>query len=178
MSSYQVDYLLSITRIPKRFYAMVMGLEGREAVYHNPGASVQSYVVAKAINKEIMLVPPEMIEDVKECESFSTSKEVLAKINEALIKVATQLINYVTEQPPERRGSLFKDVAKLHELANMIKTSFDAFMSTQDTIAMHVDMSSMPGVMYKQSLFDMQDSVEDLSFKLERMTTPPGSTAA
>lgn len=176
-AAYQVDYLLSVSRVPRRFYALIMGLDGRDAIYKNPGVSLQSYVIARCVKNEITTLDPEMVECVRECESFGSSKEVLAKINEALISSATKLISFVSSLAPDKRSTFVQDVTQLHNLANIIKNTFDAFISTQDAISMHVDLASMSGITYKQAIFDMQDAVENLSFKLEHVTNPSPEVA-
>lgn len=170
--SYQIDYLLSMSRIPVRFYALIHKLSGKDAVYQNPGISVTSFVLARALRKEVVELEDQLVENFKMCVLFSTDRNILNQINESLIQASSGLVDQMSSLSQDQRLRLLPDVQELHTLGQMIKMAYDSLLSIQvkDEI---VEINNIPGVTYKQNIFDMQDKIEEVSQKLEALLNPP-----
>lgn len=168
-SSYQVNTLLSISRLPDHFYALVNDLEGHDAEYKNPGVALRSYVVSHCLHREIIQIsdlPDAVLKDVIECEQFSTSGSTLSKIVEMLLAATIDASMKIAALPPENYKQFITFIKPLSEIGQVVKMSFDAFILTQDPAKDYVDIMSMPGIMLKATLFDLQDLLDDVTFAL------------
>lgn len=172
--SYQTDYILSMSRIPVRFFPLIHGLTGRDATYQNPGISVQSFVVANGLRKEVIELEGQLVESFKICEHFSMDKEVLSRINESLIQSAATLLDQMNTLPQDLRFKMLSMAHSLHENGKMIQMSFDSLLESQNGNG-DVNIMSIPGVTYKQAIFDMQDKIEEVIQMLDEST--PDSVA-
>lgn len=173
--AFQVNYLLSMARLPVHFYAVLNGLKGRDVTYANPGISLQSFVIAKCISRETVSLSGEMLNTVRECESFSQSAETFAKITEMLITHTSGVITKVMSLDPASQLSMAKDITDLDNMSKVAKLCFDSFIMSQDPASDKVDVMSQLGINLKQALFDLQGMIEDLSYKIEQIpeSNPP-----
>ena len=171
IKSYQVNYLLSISRLPDHFYAMVNGLSRHDATYQNPGVSLRSYLVAKCLDRETVQLTEHILLDARQCEAFSTSGEILAKITESLLTSAADLVTQITTLPVGTKKKFSGYVKTLHDYAQVAKMSFDAFIMTQDPSKNHVDITTLPGITLKEAMFSLQDMIDRISDELSKVPT-------
>lgn len=175
--AFQVNYLLSMARLPVHFYAILNGLKGRDVTYANPGISLQSFVIAKCISRETVTLSGEMLITIRECEKFSQSAETFAKITEMLMAHSTGVITKVMSLDPAHQLSMAEDITNLDNMSKVAKLCFDSFIMSQDPAEDKVDVMSQLGVNLKQSLFDLQGMIEDISYKIEQIpeSNPPAT---
>jgi len=164
---YSVNFLLTISRLPDRFFALINKLSGRDAEYLNPGVSVRSFVVGRCLRKELVLCEGQLLESIFECEQFSTNKKVLEKIMRSLLESATEIVNEIngTEDRAFARW-LIPEIAALHELGTMVRLSYDSLMTIQEENE-PLTIDHLPGMTFKNSLFDMQDKIEEIMNRVE-----------
>lgn len=158
--AYQVNYLLTMSRLPDHFFAMVNGLKGRDAQYQNPGVSLRSFIVGKALRREVIQVDGEMITAVHECEEFSMSASVIAKIVELLLTEANDLVTTISTLAPELQKKFIKMVTELSECSQVAKMAFEAFILNQDPASDRVEIISMQGINLKEALFDLHEVIQ------------------
>ena len=72
---YQVDHLLSISRLADRLYPFIFGLKGREEMYQNPGTSLKSFLVVN-LREELVELDNEQLENLQACEEFASAASV------------------------------------------------------------------------------------------------------
>ena len=175
--AFQVNYLLSMARLPVHFYAILNGLKGRDVTYANPGISLQSFVIAKCISRETVSLSGEMLIAVRECEKFSQSAETFAKITEMLMTHSTGVITKVMSLDPAYQLSMTEDITNLDNMSKVTKLCFDSFIMSQDPAEDKVDVLSQLGINLKQALFDLQGMIEDISYKIEQIpdSNPPAT---
>lgn len=160
--TFNVNYLLAMSRLPDHFYAMMENLSGRDAIYKNPGVSLRSFVIARCIRKEVVELYGEMLGTAILCEEFSRSPKVLAYITERLRKDALKLCDHIDQLIPEAKIDFAMFILPLDEFSQVLKLSFDSFIMTQDPASNRVDISSQHGINLKCAMIDLQELIEDV----------------
>lgn len=168
MKTYNVNYLLAMSRLPDHFHAALHGHTGRDELYQNPGVSLRSFVIARCIRQEFVEVPEEMLATVEECEKFSHSTQVLSHIVESLQKSTEYLLLLIESLPSASIGDFLSFMTPLSEFSQVMKLSFDAFIMNQDPATDHVDIESAHGVKLKSAMIDLLMLIEDVSSNLPR----------
>lgn len=172
MKTYQVNYLLAISRLPDRFYAPIYGLKGKDVDYKNPGVSLRSFIAAKCLRNEVAHVPDEMIETINECYEFSTNAEILGKIKDSLDAEAQDILMVMAELPRELHRKIEKFVRPLHELSGATKMTFDTFIMTQDPTKDRADILTAQGTQLKAIMFEFQDAINAVKEVLSTLPAP------
>ena len=175
---YNVNYLISMSRLPDHFYAMINDLHGRDAEYKNPGVSLRSYIIAKCLRQEIIYLSGEMINIVTECEEFSTNSQTLSMIVTTLIKQALDLKAKFTTLSPKLHAYFANFSTPLSDRAQVVKLSFDAFIMTADPTKDHVDIMSPQAIVLKTELFELQELINTLTYELSEALIPPPASKA
>lgn len=175
--SFHVNSTLSLARFTARFYPLVYGLSGRAATYQNPGESVFSYLVARALKQEIVELEEHLCTSLKQCEIFCTDRTILMQINDKLTNQASQLVNTMNTLNQDQRVRLIPAVQELHELGQLIRLTFDSLLTVQVPGAERLELDSVPGTTYRQSVFDMQTKLEYWTSIIEQFETPTPSVA-
>lgn len=168
---YHVSYLVSLSTLPCRFYALIHDLNGRAVEYGNPGLALQSYLVAKCLRNEIVELTESAQEYVYECEGFSSSKKILNIILESLVNSASEVMINMTNQLHQVQIAMYRDITELQKLIQNAKLTFDAFLSIQGK-GDEVDLFTMPGTKLKQSFYNLQDKIEVIVIALNRVGPP------
>jgi len=163
MTEYNVNYLLSISRLPDHFYSRLKGLSGKDAEYKNPGVSLRSFVIARCVRRDRTGVPADMVDIIKECEHFSNSGYTISQIVEWLITATTQILARVDTLPAVQIAKLQGHTKTINELVSAMKMSFDAFILSQDPSKDYVDIDSKQGIVLRSILFDLDVVIEDLA---------------
>lgn len=179
--SFDVNYLLSLSRLPDRFFEMVFVKQIDEAIknstsekkpsenWFNPGSSLRSYLVFSGLRNDSVILEGEPLQNARICEKFSNSVSVLRTINEAMVHSATVLTTQLTTMPLAIRTQFLSDIMDLHNISKMLQMSFDALMSCHETDDDKIDTLTGPGKTYRQSLFDMQDIIDNITEKLNEL---------
>lgn len=170
--TYQVDRLLMLARFPERFYPLVYNLSGNDMLYKNPGVSVRSFVIARAIRYETVEIENEILAAVKECEKFSSDPKVISQIYKSLNESTVWLVTEINGLPNQVRVELINEVTELHTAAQAVKISFEALFSIQPEESSTVDLTTPPGQMFKQSLYLLQDKIERITDLLSEKRSP------
>jgi hypothetical protein len=165
LKSYNVNYLLTISRLPDHFYSMLQGLKGRDALYQNPGISLRSFVVGKCVRQEIVQVEGEILESIAECEKFSYSGETLAKIVNTLEKNAKELSQAMLVFPPNKK--LMRMGTALNELNQGMRMAFDSFIMSQDPTKDHVNLFSNQSIMLRSVMFELMEVIDTIEYDLD-----------
>lgn len=184
--SFEVNYLLSLSRIPDRFYGMIFAEDIQsqiklaheaapldttpKASWYNPGTSLKSFIVAKCLRNETVELDGDMLTSARECERFSSNFNVLQRINESLIGSAAALTNQINTHSQAIRTLFLEDITQLHTIGQLVKLSFNALMSIQEPSGDQLNLLSGPGQTYKQAMFDFQDAIEHIIDKLHANT--------
>jgi hypothetical protein len=163
--SYNVNYLLAISRLPDHFYALVNGLKGRDAMYQNPGVSLRSFVIGKCIRQEIIEVSGDLIDTIAECEKFSYSSETLAKIVETLEKTSHDLSEAMLAFPPNKK--IIRTGTALNELTQGMRLAFDAFIMSQDPSKDHINLFSNQSMMLRSVMYELMEMIETIKYDLK-----------
>ena len=116
----EVNYLLSVVRMPIHFYGMVNNLTGRDAIYRNPGISLRTFVIAKLIDHEMCTIAGDMFEVFKECERFTNSNEIFTKIIDMLLKNVVKLMNTAVDLSPEMQLKVAMRLNQMNDLSKKI----------------------------------------------------------
>jgi len=169
--SYNVNYMLAISRLPDHFYHILHNLKGRDALYQNPGASLRSYILANCVRKEYVQISGPLLLTIQECDEFSRNAQVLSNIVEYLQKEADTLCLIISNLVPNLRSTLVMYTLPLHEYSQVVKLSFDSFIMTQDPAKDHVDIMSLHGTNLKSAMFDLQDLIEQVTAELQTLPT-------
>ena len=175
---YQVNYLLSISRIPDHFYAMINDLHGRDAEYKNPGVSLRTYIVAKCLRQETVYLSGDILDVVIECEEFSTNSQVLSIIISTVISSTSALIEKITALPPKLHSYFARFNGQLSGRSQVVKISFDTFIMIQDPTKDYVDIMSPQAIKLKTELFELQELINTLTYELYEALVPPPTTKA
>jgi hypothetical protein len=175
---YQVNYLLSMSRMPDHFYAMVNSLQGRDTEYKNPGVSLRSYLVAKCLRQETVYISGELLDTIIECEEFSTNSKVLSTIVGTLIRKAEDLKSKFATLTPKLHGYFAHFSKPLSDRAHAIKLIFDAFIMTSDPTKDHVDIMSPQAIVLKTEMFELQELISTLTYELSEALAPPPPSKA
>lgn len=176
--NFLVNDLLSISRLPDHFHAMVNGLEGREALYSNPGIALRSYVVANCLRKHVELVSDkDLMETIHECNDFNRNGKIKITIMEMLIKQSIDLVYEISILPTNVHAK-FNEVNKitltsLNSQMLSVKTTLDGGLKPDDLS--HVASLT---TMDDQILFDLEESINMLTFQLSLVPTQPTAGAA
>ncbi len=173
--THATNYLLTISRLPERFFALVTG---RESVYENPGVAVRSFVIAHALHKELVHCEGQLLESIFECTTFSTDKKILEQIMTSLMASATALVTEINgdaDRPFSR--SMIGEIAELHEQGSLVKMSYDALMSIQQP-DLPLTIDNLPGMTFRNALFEMQDKIGDITCQIEAHKNPSTKTRA
>lgn len=175
-----------ISRLPDHFYAMVHCLEGKDALYQNPGTSLRSFVV-KELRNELVVVPEHLHETIRECEQFSSSLMVAKTIVELLINRATRTIADLNEVPKKQKpskyaltdGELVNYATRLHTQGQIIKTQFEsiALQAADDSLVEIFTHDNLVGQHFKQALFEMKYLQEEVIDAIELAVTDAGEKA-
>lgn len=160
--TYNVNYLLAMSRLPDHFYPMMENLRGRDVIYKNPGVSLRSFVIARCIRREVVELTGEMLQTAIICEEFSRSTKVLAYIVDRLQKDADQLCEVISQLIPDVRVDFVMFTLPLSEFSQVLKLSFDSFIMNQDPTSDKVDISSQHGINLKSTMIDLKELIDDV----------------
>src|ERR1035437_8665241 len=98
--NFLVNDLLTISRRTDHFHAMVNGLDGREALYSNPGIALRSYVVANCLRKHShQISDPDLMETIHQCNDFNRDDKIKVIIMEMLIQSSADLFDAISILP-------------------------------------------------------------------------------
>jgi len=161
--TYQVNYLLGMSRLPDHFYGLIHNLKGRDELYKNPGVSLRSFIIARCIRQEIVELTGEMLENAELCEEFSRSTDVLASIVDHLLTSSAALCERIGDLDPDVRGDYVMFTLPINEFSQVVKLSFDSFIMNQDPSLDHVDITSQHGINLKSAMIDLQMLLVDVS---------------
>ena len=168
--TYNVNYLLAMSRLPDHFYPMIENLKGRDILYKNPGVSLRSFIIARCIRREIVELTGEMLQTAIICEEFSRSTNILAHIVEKLQKDADQLCQVIADLIPDIRVEYVMFTLPLGEFSQVVKMSFDSFIMNQDPASNKVDITSQHGINLKSSMIDLKELIDDVREHLNNMS--------
>jgi hypothetical protein len=171
--SYQVTYLLSLSTLPERFYALVHELVGKDIFYKNPGVALRSYIMSKCMRDEIVIIVEPQQTYVRECEEFSASKKILKVIIDSLVKSATETMISLSSQKRTVQITLIRDITELQEHITNVTATYDAFLSIQPD-GDKLDIFTMPGIKLRQALYDLQDKIGKITDMLKNLNPEPG----
>ena len=152
---YQVDHLLSISRLADRLYPFIFGLKGREEMYQNPGTSLKSFLVVN-LREELVELDNEQLENLQACEEFASAASVsviVSRISDATRRAIGVLQHQV--------GSDRKKNGQLAELKNMLRDLEQAYEDVRRLFKF--ELLSPKGVHFKQALFTLQDKLTRLN---------------
>ena len=169
LKTYNVNYLLSVSRLPDHFYALVNGITGRDATFANPGVSLRSFVIAKCIRRENVQVSGEMLETIKVCEEFSRNTQVLASIIHHLQTYTVMVLDKIAAIPfdAKKQANFEAYRSALKEYSQAMKLSYDSFIMNQDPALDHVDITSQHGSSLKSTMIDFLELIVDIEERLE-----------
>lgn len=165
-NQFDVNYLLSISRLPDHFYAMIYNLQGKDIDYKNPAVSLRSYVIANCLKQDLVYTakfPTTVVESVIECEKFSRSSEILSKITTILIEEADKILS-VSRSYPE----LHLELASLNDAVLAMKLVFDAFIMNQDHKLDQVDILSPQGIKLRHFMFEIDNIINELNYLISQ----------
>lgn len=156
----ETQELLTIARLPSRFFE---SFTGEVNIFKNPGISLMSFIISKAIRYERVLIPPEMEEIVNECWLFNGDGFVLKSIYEKLMQEAEKLlIEAHTANVPHK--SLIK---LIEQHADVLSTAVvEELMYGRNGYVADKDNR---GLLLRQSLYMLQDYLVDLKYHLEQV---------
>jgi len=169
---YQVNYLLTMSRLPDHFYAMIYNLRGKDAIYKNPGVSLRSFVIAKCIRQEEIFLTGDMLNLVAECEEFSTNTQNISTIVSMLTKAATDISLRFVTLPPKLNSYFSNFSVPISDRIKIVKLSFDTFIMTSDPAKDHVDIMSPQAITLKTELFALKDLIDTLTDELSDALSP------
>ena len=178
-TAFTVSYLYQTATLADRFYGLVYDLSGREKaeIYYNPGTSLRSFLIAFGGRTDIIELSPEMTAIANECEDFESDIKALDKINTSLMTSASDLFTQMTSLPQDIRLNMLEGVNQLNQLAQLVKATFDAVVSTQEKGFTKFNLKSLPALNYKKALFDMQDKIEEITHFVDKAVNPEPTKA-
>jgi len=144
-------------------------LTGRDVHYLNPAVSVRSYVVAHALDDELVELDGQLLESLSECESFTRDPQILTRVDEMLFSQTRELTASINFNPYTKQ--LYRvEVRELQELLVRATLARNAAASKSDPSL---------AASYQQALFDLQDKIKLVRDQLAVvMKTPPAPEAA
>lgn len=162
---HRVEYLLSIARLPDRLYGVYYGLQGRDAIYKNPGTSLRSFIVARHIRDEQIALSSEMLDNLLECEQFSTI-QMIEKIFIKMMSISEAAMDIMAEGKYENATVPADNIRFLASLLEHVSNTFTELIKLKD----HSRWISTPiGVEFKDTLYKVQDLLQHYNL-LERLT--------
>jgi len=169
--SYNVNYLLSISRLPDHFYSFFHGLTGKAAEYQNPGVALRSFVIAKCLRRDTVDLDGSQLELVRECEDFSYSGEILSALIAMLEKQAKDLTERLVSFGPNKKFvHLGQD---LTEMVQAQRLGYDAFIMSQDPTKNQFNIFSAQALMLREVMYDLLDKILDVEYELESFSPSP-----
>ena len=163
--AYNTNYLISVSRLPHHFFGMINDLQGKEALYHNPGIALRSFVIANCFNDEFVEVDGTMQSVIEECEEFSNSHNMIAliidmlksKYNEAKGLVEADDFKNTVKDTLDRSTMLFKNM----------NSSYDQFMDYCSNVPPEVNsITTTPGTYLKHSMFEFKNVLDQLVYEV------------
>lgn len=164
--NFLVNDLLTISRRADHFYSMVNGLEGREALYSNPGIALRSWVVSTCLRKHIQPISEQSVLDlIVECNEFNQDNKIKVIIMEMLIQSSADLFDEISILPTNLHEKFYTD-------NNTMLMNLNAWMlDTKGSL----DSGAEHG---EQKLFDLKELIDLLTYELSLVPTQPTRGAA
>lgn len=163
-TTFQVDYLIAVSRFTERFYALVHRLTGKDAVYQNPGVALRSFVIAKCFKDELVTIGGETLENLRACEEFGTNYVTISITVQEVLKQGSLVMAEVSADP--RLSSEFiRELTHLAELMSHLRSAFDSFTEKAkpgENDGRVLQPFSPEALKFKQALYTVSDQVREL----------------
>jgi hypothetical protein len=171
--SYSTDYLLKLSRFPERFYNVIYtDKEWLEAFYSNPGRAIRSYLVAKALNQEIITLNETVAAEVEECEKFCADPYILESVFQTISNTAGLLCDRLYDLPdPVLNKAMHQHMAKIGKLVEIVDARRSHFVHTHHTTTNHIEAAlSVEGNLFKQAIYDLSDATDAANEQLDQLS--------
>lgn len=159
---FETCYLLELSRFPEHFYAIIMGLEGRDILYQNPGVSLRSYVLSGTNPlQEILKITEDdpIYKMIRECESFCDDYNIHLKTQTALRSQPYEVVEQILELTHDRHASEGM-MERLREYNVKVDAEWHTVM--KNTLSTDVDLFTYQGRLYKQALYNLKFYASEL----------------
>jgi hypothetical protein len=152
--------------MPHHFYGMINDLQGKEALYNNPGIALRSFVIANCFNDEFVEVDGTVQSVIEECEEFSNSHDMIALI----INMLSSQFDTCQERihNSELAANTVKDTygQSLSFLKNMMMTQRE-FIDYCSSVPLNVNsITTTQGTHLKHHMFEFKKTLEQLTYEL------------
>ncbi len=129
---YQVNDLLTLTRLPIAYW---QGMNATRDFRDNPGKQLQSWVVAKCLDQEDVVIDPVLIDVVNACEAFSANHD---EIKIWLIKSIDLFFVDLTVVPNTKQLEIV--TIKLTDLRKRLSESIDYVHDRSSIVSWYLDV--------------------------------------
>jgi hypothetical protein len=163
----ETNYLLTISRFTEHFYAMRHNLQGRDAMYQNPGFALRSFVVAKCLKYEFTKIDSEELNQAyQDCEAFSSDPDNVLFVMNELMRQSTELIRKILKLPVDSQKKLETAGDNLAKKVQDVRSAFESY------IELGGDPTVTPGLMLKDLLYSLQEMILDLAWSVDAELPP------